>query len=67
MNEKDKDFSRKIILGSDNYCRFNCPSRDLVWFQRLDEKVNLVMNISDLEHDPNEVQRKDFSEIAYEW
>ena len=64
--EKEKLF-QEFILGSENYCRLSVPPGIWFGFKGMDKNLNLVMNISDLEHDPNEVQRKDISEIVYEW
>ena len=54
-------------MGLENYCRLSVPPGIWFGFKGMDKNLNLVMNISDLEHDPNEVQRKDISEIVYEW
>ena len=64
--EKEK-FFQEFILGLENYCRLSVPPGIWFGFKGMDKNLNLVMNISDLEHDPNEVQRKDISEIVYEW
>ena len=41
----------------------------LVWigFQGLEQGMNLLLNIASIPHDPNEVDRKLFNAIDYDW
>lgn len=40
-----------------------------IWmaFQGMDEGLNLLLNIADMEHDPDEAIRKELHEIPYNW
>ena len=51
----------------DNYYLLNVDP--LIWFgfQGLNKGENLVMNFANIEHDPNEVERKSLSELHYNW
>ena len=41
----------------------------MVWmgFQGLSESGSMLLNIADIEHDPDEVDRKEMNEINYNW
>tara|TARA_B100000945_G_C20343750_1_gene578718 strand:+ start:776 stop:1195 length:420 start_codon:yes stop_codon:yes gene_type:complete len=66
FNEADKSF-REITIGENNYKRIYVPPKIWFGFMGLDENVNLVMNIADIVHDPEEVKKKDFDEFEYNW
>jgi dTDP-4-dehydrorhamnose 3,5-epimerase len=54
-------------IGVDRYSRVTAPPG--IWFglQGLAAPQNLVLNVTDLPHDPAEVQRRSVSEIAFNW
>jgi len=57
-----------ITLGVKNYQRITIPPGVWVAFYGVGSKYNLLLNLANLEHDPNEVERKEsLSEIAYQW
>ena len=66
FNECDKSF-REITIGENNYKRIYVPPQIWFGFMGLDENVNLVMNIADIVHDPEEVTKKDLDEFKYDW
>ncbi|PQJ73792.1 dTDP-4-dehydrorhamnose 3,5-epimerase family protein [Polaribacter gangjinensis] len=53
-NSSTKGEKFTIILGSNNYKRITIPPGIWYGFKGLSEDVNLLNNISDIEHDPNE-------------
>ena len=57
----------EYAIGPDNYYLLNVDP--LIWFgfQGLNKGENLVMNFANIEHDPNEVERKSFSDLIYNW
>ena len=65
-NEQNKDFE-EITLGPNNYSRITVLPNIWFGFQGLFKGNNLVMNLSNIEHDPSEVRRKELSEIDYKW
>ena len=65
-NQQNKDF-QEIILGPQNYSRITVLPNIWFGFQGLYKGNNLVMNLSNIEHDPSEVLRKELLEIDYEW
>ena len=66
FNECDKSF-KEITIGENNYKRIYVPPQIWFGFMGLDENVNLVMNIADIVHDPEEVTKKDLDEFKYDW
>lgn len=57
-----------VVLGESNYQRITIPPGVWVAFSGIGEKLNLLLNLADLEHDPAEIERKlDLSEIPYLW
>lgn len=59
---------REIIIGESNYCRLTVPPN--LWFGFVGQSecsLNLVLNISDILHDPNEVVRADKNSFNYKW
>ena len=53
-------------IGIKNYFRISVPPGLWFAFKGL-EKRNLVMNIADIEHDPNESENKKLLDIGYSW
>ena len=64
---EEKNIFEEYILGEDNYNRLTV--NPLLWFgfQGMDEGKNLVMNIANIEHDPDEVERKNLMDLKYLW
>ena len=67
FDEKCKSH-KELTIGRLNYCRVTVPPKIWFAFQGLDNKYpNLVFNFANLQHDPNEVIRKEINEIFYNW
>lgn len=67
-NDKNvKSEFQVITLSKSNYHRLTIPP--MVWFgfQGISKNNGLVLNLADHVHDPNEVERKDLSEIKFDW
>ncbi len=60
------DYFQEYEIGTSNYLRLTVPPGLWFAFKGLGKK-NLVMNISDIEHDPLESENKNISEIYYNW
>ena len=54
-------------IGVDRYARITVPPGIWFGFKGLVAPQSLVLNISNIPHDPNEVERLALSEIKYEW
>jgi len=58
---------QEIIISKNNYYRLTIPPMVWMGFQGLSESSAMLLNIADIEHDPDEVNRKEMSEINYNW
>lgn len=58
---------QEIILSKNNYCRLTVPPMIWMGFQGLSEGDSMLLNIADVEHNPNEVDRKEIEKINYNW
>ncbi|MFV8372645.1 dTDP-4-dehydrorhamnose 3,5-epimerase [Flavobacterium sp. LB2P6] len=57
-----------VTLGEGNYQRITIPPGVWVAFSGVGENYNLLLNLANLEHDPNEIERKEsLSDIVYTW
>jgi dTDP-4-dehydrorhamnose 3,5-epimerase len=68
VNEsKIMEENRVIEIGTDNYARITVPHGVWFGFQGLSSPNSLILNISNIIHDQNEVERKLLEEIPYNW
>lgn len=56
-----------IILGNENYQRITVPPNVWMAFQGVSDGINLLLNIANIEHDPEEAVRKSVECIKYDW
>jgi dTDP-4-dehydrorhamnose 3,5-epimerase len=63
---KGKQF-QEIIISKENYCRLTVPPMVWLGFQGLSSKGSMLLNIADIEHDPDEVDRVEIDKINYNW
>ena len=66
FDELNKNFTIYEI-GESNYVRLFVPNNIWFGFQGIYDTASLVTNISDIVHDPNEVERLMTEEINYDW
>ena len=69
VREQSNTFNKgfKLILSQNPYFRLTVPSGIWFGFQGVSEGLNLICNIADLPHDPNEILRKEINEIEMDW
>lgn len=60
---KGQTFS--VEIGSDNYQRLTVTPGIWMAFEGIGEGLNLLLNIADLEHDPEEVERAELDRFDY--
>ena len=58
---------QEIIISKNNYCRLTVPPMIWIGFQGLSDGDSMLLNVADIEHDPNEVDRKEVEKINYNW
>ena len=54
-------------IGSENYSRITVPPGIWFGFQGLGTTKSLVLNVANIVHDPNEVERLALTDINYIW
>ena len=58
---------REEIIGADRYIRITVPPGIWFAFKGLASPYSLLMNIANITHDSNEIQRKELSDFKYKW
>ena len=53
-------------IGLENYQRLTVPPGVWMAFEGLGEGLNLLLNVADMEHDPDEVERAELERFRYE-
>lgn len=62
-----KGLFNEFTLSPEKYCRLTVPPGVWMAFQGVGRELNLLLNVANLEHDPNEMVRIDLEEIKYGW
>jgi len=57
----------KIILSQNPYFRLTVPPKIWFGFKGLYNGVNMITNIADIPHDPDEMVRKEIDDIEMDW
>jgi len=57
----------EIIISKDNYCRLTVPPNVWMSFQGVGDDLNLLLNIASIEHDPDESESCELTDIYYNW
>jgi len=58
---------QEVIISKSNYCRLTVPPMVWMGFQGLSENKSILLNIANIEHNIDEVDRKEIEKIQYEW
>ena len=58
---------QEIIISKDNYCRLTIPPMIWMGFQGLGINGSMLLNIANIPHNPEEVDKKDVNEIEFDW
>ena len=69
VREKSETFNEicKIILSQEPYFRLTIPPGIWFGFKGVSHGLNLICNVADIPHDPQEVLRKGIDEIDMDW
>jgi len=57
----------KIEISADNYKRLTMPPGLWHAFKGKGVETNLILDLADIEHDPDEIERLDLNRIDYNW
>lgn len=66
MAEDQRTF-REEVIGDERYARLTVPPGVWFGFQGLAAPQSLVLNLASTMHDPLEVERRDMSDIHFDW
>ena len=55
----------KVTLSQTNYQRLTVPPGLWLAFKGKSNDINLILNIADMEHDPDEIEKLDLDKISY--
>lgn len=67
-NSATKNCFFDVTLGENNYQRITIPPGVWVAFRGFGSSHNLLLNLANLEHNPDEIERKEnLSDIVYTW
>lgn len=67
IREEAFDKFEEIVIGKENYVRITVKPGIWFGFQGVHTETSLVMNIADILHRPEEVNRLSLNEIKYNW
>ena len=56
-----------VTLSTSNYYRLTIPPGIWHAFKGHNHSLNLILNVADIEHQPNEIIRIDLDEISFNW
>ena len=67
LDDQGKAMFRAEVIGVARYVRVTVPPGIWFAFQGLGATQSLVLNISNIPHDPNEVERLALTDVDYVW
>ena len=65
--DSNLQFISEESIGQNNYLRITTPPGIWFAFQGLSKECNLILNIADITHSENEIERLPLEEINYNW
>ena len=67
----DRELSKcqfqEIVISEKNYCRLTIPPMVWMGFQGLSDSCSILLNIANIEHNPDEVDKKNLEQIKFDW
>lgn len=58
---------QQVVLSRDNYFRLTVPPMVWMGFEGLGEEENILLNISNIKHSPDEVDRLMVNQVNFDW
>ena len=65
-NKINKQF-QEVVISKENFSRLTVPPLIWVGFQNLSEEISIILNIANIEHEPDEVERIGLDKIEFKW
>ena len=66
-DSKTNGIFNEYILSIDNYYRLTIPPNLLYGFMGLDKEINMIINVANIPHNPNEQINYEKDYIKYKW
>ena len=61
------DCFNEFTLSQENYQRLTVPPMVWMGFQGLSDSCSILLNIANIEHNPDEVDKKNLEQIKFDW
>jgi len=58
---------QEVIISKNNFCRLTVPPMIWMGFQGLSDGGSMLLNIANIEHNINEVDKKSTEQIQFNW
>ena len=58
---------QEVVISRDNYIRLTIPPMIWVAFQGMSKTESVLLNISNIEHNQNEVENKSIDRLDFDW
>ena len=65
--QSDMNAINEIIIGNINYSRITVPPGIWFGFQGLSKSINLLLNIADIQHNPQEVNKININDFKFKF
>ena len=66
-DRKINTIKQEIFISVDNYVRVTIPPKLWTGFIGLSKDTSIVLNVTDIQHDPEEKDTRDINHFDYEW
>jgi dTDP-4-dehydrorhamnose 3,5-epimerase len=65
--EKEVPVFQEVVLSKANYYRLTVPPMIWLGFQGLSSEPSMLLNVSDIPHDPKESDRVNREQVQFDW
>ena len=62
-----KEQFQEVIISEENYSRITVPPMIWMGFQGMSNSGAFLLNIADIEHNPEEIDKREISEVEFNW
>jgi dTDP-4-dehydrorhamnose 3,5-epimerase len=57
----------EVVMSRERYMRLTIPPMIWVGFQGLSKETSLLLNVADIPHNPEEVEKEELEKFTYNW
>jgi len=58
---------QEVIISKSNYCRLTVPPMVWMGFQGVGQESNMLLNLANIPHEPEESERSDVAAFNFDW